>query len=326
MHRKLLLTCALILLIPAVAMGIAGANDRGSDREVQTLFWYTEETDGVFVTAAGETFDDDSEAPTTASFTATLSGANEISPTGTPGAGDPDGAGQATVQLDPATGSVCWTITVTGIALPAAAAHIHSGAAGVNGPIVVPLAPPPGADGRSEACTTADPATVAAIAAAPASYYVNVHTTEYPDGAVRGQLAAAAAPPPGGGEEELPQPGDQFFFRDDVFASDAAGTKGALIGSALVQCTFGVQFSLQCHGAVNIDGRGEIQIAATFTDASEPEMGPFDVALVGGTGEFADAGGDATLTETATETTTVTHWQVRLLALDDDHPGQGHDD
>jgi hypothetical protein len=323
MHRKMLFTCALVVLLPGATVGVASANDPHDDRSDETVFLFSEETDAAFVTATGEVFDDDGEEPSTVALAATLSGANEVDASGNPGAGDPEGTGQATVQLNATSGEVCWDITVMGITLPAAAAHIHIGAAGTNGPVVVPLAPPPDATGHSQACTTADPALVAAIAADAAAYYVNVHTTEFPDGAARGQLEVAATPPPG--EEEMPQPGDRFFFRDDVFASDAQGTKGALVGSALVQCTFGVVGSLQCQGAVTIDGEGQIHIAATFADASVPGTEPFDIAIVGGTGEFADVGGDATLTETDSEDATVTHWEVHLLRLDD-HPGGGNKD
>jgi hypothetical protein len=41
----------------------------------------------------------------------------------------------------------------------------------------------------SSGCTTADPNLVAEIVANPAAFYVNVHNTDYPPGAVRDQLS-----------------------------------------------------------------------------------------------------------------------------------------
>jgi hypothetical protein len=52
---------------------------------------------------------------------------------------------------------------------------------------VVPLQTP-GADGASSSCAIASRTLVRAILADPASYYVNVHTAEFPAGAMRAQL------------------------------------------------------------------------------------------------------------------------------------------
>jgi len=115
---------------------------------------------------------------------ANLSGVEEVPP------GDEDGTGTSHVFLIPETEEVCFTITVTGITLPATAAHIHVGEAGVAGDIVVPLAPPDEA-GWAAGCTTGvDPVLIQTIADQPAGYYVNVHNADYPAGAVRGQLTA----------------------------------------------------------------------------------------------------------------------------------------
>ena len=116
-------------------------------------------------------------------FVATLTGANEV-----PGPGDTDGSGAAAITIDAATGEICADLRVADITA-ATMAHIHRGATGVSGPVEVTLTPP--ASGTSAACTTALPALAAEIVANPAGFYVNVHNADFPNGAVRGQLAAS---------------------------------------------------------------------------------------------------------------------------------------
>lgn len=111
---------------------------------------------------------------------ATLSGAAEV-----PGPGMDGAAGQATVAVYPERGYVCWSLGVTGAGEPTMA-HIHKGAAGVAGGVVVPLEAP--ASGTSQGCAPVDKAAAADIAANPAGYYVNVHNAAFPKGALRGQL------------------------------------------------------------------------------------------------------------------------------------------
>jgi len=84
---------------------------------------------------------------------------------------------------------VCYTLATKNLPT-AVAAHIHRGGSSVAGPVVVPLATP-GADGKSSGCATASRATVAAILTAPAGYYANVHTQQFPGGAIRGQLTGS---------------------------------------------------------------------------------------------------------------------------------------
>ena len=122
-----------------------------------------------------------------------VSGAEEVGAGGELDVGDPDGAGVATVAVSVAARRVCFELWVSGVALPAVAAHIHAAPPGVNGPVVVPLGAPDAA-GRASGCVRdLDGPLVEALVADPTSYYVNVHTTEFPDGAVRGQLAPASA-------------------------------------------------------------------------------------------------------------------------------------
>ena len=115
-------------------------------------------------------------------LTTTMTGAQEA-----PGPGDPHGSGTAVITLTPGGDQICWSLQVADLTSPAVAAHIHVGAVGEPGPVVVPLTPPD-ASGTSQGCTTVDPALVDAIIANPANYYVNVHTVDFPAGAIRGQL------------------------------------------------------------------------------------------------------------------------------------------
>jgi hypothetical protein len=108
-----------------------------------------------------------------------------------PNPGDPNGTGMAAFLVFPDTGRICFTLTARDIQLPTIGAHIHRGTVDVAGDIVVPLTAPP-ASGISSGCVTADPALVRDIAQNRANYYVNVHTREFPAGAIRSQLSAAS--------------------------------------------------------------------------------------------------------------------------------------
>lgn len=103
-------------------------------------------------------------------------------------AGDADGTGTALLTINPGQGEVCWQLSVSDIRLPATAAHIHKAEAGVRGGIVVGLSAP--VDGTSSGCASnVSRALLTDILTDPAGYYVNVHNTEFPPGAVRGQLS-----------------------------------------------------------------------------------------------------------------------------------------
>jgi len=74
------------------------------------------------------------------------------------------------------------------------AAHIHGPAvAGVNAAILIPLNTPvlKGKKyDKSKTCVdNVDPALITQLKTNPQNYYVNVHTVDFPGGAIRGQLA-----------------------------------------------------------------------------------------------------------------------------------------
>ena len=123
-------------------------------------------------------------------LTARLKGANEV-----PGPGDPDGRGRAFVRLG--GGQACFVLQWSGIGAPTAS-HIHQGAAGVAGPVVVPFFQPginaaslPDTLSAVAGCVDVDAGLARRIAANPRDWYVNIHTADFPAGAIRGQLHRA---------------------------------------------------------------------------------------------------------------------------------------
>lgn len=118
-------------------------------------------------------------------FTVSLSGAQEA-----PAPGDPNGSGSALVLVNAQTNMVCYDFSRTSdITLPATAAHIHQAPFGASGPVVVPFGNPPNGQGVGNGCVTNVPANViSGILSTPFNYYVNVHTSDFPNGAIRGQL------------------------------------------------------------------------------------------------------------------------------------------
>jgi CHRD domain len=116
---------------------------------------------------------------TAAPYHAALAASEEV-----PQPGPPGGTGTAKVTVDVVAGQLCYDLTWSSQVGTPSAAHIHRGAKGTNGPIVVVLNEPP----SPKACVAADAAVLQGIAGDPGGYYVNIHTSTHPGGAVRGQL------------------------------------------------------------------------------------------------------------------------------------------
>ena len=106
----------------------------------------------------------------------TLSGANEVPPAMT------SASGSGTVTVDDC--SVSAKITVTG--MTATAAHIHQGAAGANGGVIVPFTKT--GDNTFEAPSGAKLNEAQCAAYKAGGTYVNVHSAKNPGGEVRAQL------------------------------------------------------------------------------------------------------------------------------------------
>ncbi len=132
----------------------------------------------VFAVASSGQDPDDAVA-----FAAKLTGAKEK-----PSAGDKDGIGSFTAVTT--TKGLCYAIVVDGIKKPTMA-HIHKGSKSVAGPISITLkTPKTGSNGTVSGCISgsANEDAITALLGNPKGYYVNVHTSDFPNGAIRGQL------------------------------------------------------------------------------------------------------------------------------------------
>jgi hypothetical protein len=123
-------------------------------------------------------------------FRLTLTGDQEATPTCSPPdvCGDPDAVGAAILIVNPVRDTVCFLARWSGIDGTVVAAHIHVAPEGVPGPVVVPLFAGTfdGSD-KTRDCVSAN-GLADDILADPSSYYINIHSTVYPPGAIRAQL------------------------------------------------------------------------------------------------------------------------------------------
>ena len=99
--------------------------------------------------------------------------------------GSPTGSADATFNVDTKSNQICYTVTTKDLA-DVVAGHIHSGAKGVDGGVVVALDPAKFNYGST--CVPVTAAIATEIAMNPSMYYFNLHSKQYSGGAVRGQL------------------------------------------------------------------------------------------------------------------------------------------
>lgn len=126
-------------------------------------------------------------APTT--LVVPLSAESEVP--GCPAGVERGARGVAIVQIDAETGEITYRVVafkLPGTIAGSPGAHIHLGAAGEMGPVVLPLELTGLDTGLVAAGTVTNPELAVAILANPENYYINVHTTVCRGGAIRGQL------------------------------------------------------------------------------------------------------------------------------------------
>jgi hypothetical protein len=116
-------------------------------------------------------------------FEAFLDGLQEVPPNASPA------TGTSTLTINSATNEVCVHLEFSGLIAPQTAAHVHAPAPpGVNAGIIMPLS----FGSPSDTCAILTAQNIADIRAGLS--YVNVHSTTFPGGEIRGQYAKVPEP------------------------------------------------------------------------------------------------------------------------------------
>ena len=117
---------------------------------------------------------------TAETYETTLAGAQ------VPGTGDPDGYATAEVSVADRLDQICYDVNNIRNLAPITGIHIHHGVTGASGPIVLTLKQ--ANEGGWKGCTSRSEWVEDTIEEKFSVYYFDIHTTEYPNGAIRGQL------------------------------------------------------------------------------------------------------------------------------------------
>ncbi|MBT2383702.1 CHRD domain-containing protein [Streptomyces sp. ISL-11] len=127
-------------------------------------------------------------------FAGSLDGASEVPTAGGPAVGDKDGRAIAFLRVQ--GDEVSFAFSFRGIAAPTAA-HVHLGERGKNGEVKIPFFARKVADGKTSVAGTVkvgDRKLLADLKSRPGGFYFNLHTGEFPGGAVRGQVNRLSVP------------------------------------------------------------------------------------------------------------------------------------
>ena len=104
------------------------------------------------------------------------------------------GTGFVTATYDDVSNLFSWDINYSGLTTFASGMHFHNAAAGSTGPLVVDVAPISGLTSPSAGSTTISAFDGAELLAD--RVYLDIHTNNFPNREIRGQLLLSAIPEP----------------------------------------------------------------------------------------------------------------------------------
>lgn len=205
-------------------------------------------------------------------FSANLTGDQEVPPTGS------TATGTGVVTVNPETLLLTATVNTSGIT--ATEAHIHEGAPGQNGPVVIPLTQTAPGSGVWVAAQTITEEQLATLRAG--NYYFNVHSAAFPNGEIRGQIRV-----------------DQFG--GGTTTTSAGGTTTTSAGGTTTSTAAGGTTTSTAAGGTTTSTGATTTTSAAGTTTSTAAGGTTTSTAAGGT----TTSSPATTSSTAATTTTV---------------------
>jgi hypothetical protein len=111
---------------------------------------------------------------------------------------------------------------------------------------------------------------------------------------------------------EAPPVGTQLFISEVLYKTADGVTKGDKVGRSYIQCTEQVvQLIFRCDGALVFDDGSQLLASVVLDVSTEPKK--FDIAVIGGTGDWFGATGALTNIDISTANETASLYKAHVV-------------
>jgi len=113
---------------------------------------------------------------------------------------------------------------------------------------------------------------------------------------------------------DVPPVGSQLFFSEVLYETEDGETKGDEVGRSHIQCTAQVvEFTFLCDAALVFGAENQLLISTHLDFGMEEGAESFDVAVIGGTGDWFGATGAVTISDLSTEEETASLYEADVV-------------
>jgi hypothetical protein len=115
---------------------------------------------------------------------------------------------------------------------------------------------------------------------------------------------------------DVPPVGTQLFISEVLYDTEDGETRGDEVGRSHIQCTAQVvELTFRCDGALVFDDGSQLLASVVLDFSTEPES--FDIAVIGGTGDWFGATGVLTSTDISTAEESASLYEADVVLADD---------